>query len=252
MTTRRPRHTRVSVVLLIVNAAAWVMLLVNPGGILALAHCPAIGSGPLLVQSRMLLDMNPISSLMAGWILMLAAMMSPALIMPIRHVVERSFRRRRARSVTLFVAGYTAIWILAGGILMPVVLTLNLLAPGSYLPAIVLGVVAFVWQCSPMKQRCLNRGHNHTQLAAFGTAADFDALRFGITHGVWCAGSCWALMLFPMLLSEGHLLAMAVVTFLIISERLESPKPLMWRLRVRGKLMRILIAQTRIRLHGSL
>jgi predicted metal-binding membrane protein len=140
----------------------------------------------------------------------------------------------------------------AGGALIAAILMLNLLAPQSYLPAVGMGIMAFVWQCSPIKQRCLNRAHNHRELAAFGAAADLDALRFGIEHGVWCVGSCWALMQFPMALLEGHVAAMAAVTFLIISERLEPPRPLTWRLRLRGKLMRILIAQTRIRLHGLL
>ena len=101
-----------------------------------------------------------------------------------------------------------------------------------------------------MKQRCLNRNHNHRELAAFGLAADVDVLRFGLTHGVWCVGSCWALMLFPMLLSEGHLAAMAVVTFLMISERLEQPQQLRWRVSLRGRLMRAVVGQARIRLLG--
>ncbi|MBV9924023.1 MAG: DUF2182 domain-containing protein [Acidobacteria bacterium] len=200
----------------------------------------------------MLLAMNPVSSLAAGWALMLVAMMSPMLVTPIRHVLERSFKRRRARSVTLFVVGYAAVWMAAGGVLLGARLTSSLLMPRSYLPAVVAGVVAFVWQCAPVKQRCLNRGHRHRELAAFGAAADLDALRFGVTHGVWCVGSCWALMLFPMLLSQGHLAGMAAVTFLMVSERLEQPRPLGWRLRGAGKLTRIVAAQTRIRLHGLL
>jgi predicted metal-binding membrane protein len=198
----------------------------------------------------MLLAMNPVSSMTAGWALMLVAMMSPTLIAPVHHVIKRSFKRRRPRSVALFLFGYAAVWMAAGAVLVTATLMLNLLAPPSYLPVVGLGIVALVWQCSPMKQRCLNRGHNHSELAAFGFAADLDALRFGIIHAVWCVGSCWALMLLPMLLVEGHLTAMAAVTFLIISERLEHPRPLSWSLRFRGKLMRILIAQTRIRLHG--
>jgi predicted metal-binding membrane protein len=229
-----------------------MMLLVKPGSIMILSHCRPTDSGASLVSFQMLLAMNPPSSLAAGWALMLVAMMSPTLIGPIRHVRERSFKRRRARSVALFVVGYAVIWMAAGGVLVTAALMLELLAPGSYLPAAGVGIVALVWQCSPVKQCCLNRGHNHRELAAFGVAADLDALRFGITHGVWCAGSCWALMLFPMLLSEGHFAAMAVVGFLIVSERLEQPRALSWRPRLRGKLLRILIAQTRIRLHGLL
>jgi len=219
---------------------------------MTLAHCPVTDSGASLASFQMLLAMNPISSMMAGWALMLVAMMSPTLITPIRHVIERSFKRRRARSVTLFVVGYAAIWMAAGVVLLAAKLVLSLLAPQSYLPAIGMGIIVFVWQCSPIKQRCLNRGHNHSELAAFGIAADLDALRFGITHGAWCVGSCWALMLFPILLSQGHFAAMAVVTFVMTSERLEQPRPLSWRPRFPGKLMRIVVAQTRIRLHGLL
>ena len=114
---------------------------------------------------------------------MLVAMMSPTLISPIHHVRERSFKRWCARSVILFVFGYAAIWIAAGCVLIAAMLMLNLFAPQSYLPVIVVGIIAFVWQCTPIKQRCLNRSHNHSELAAFGIAADLDALRFGITHG---------------------------------------------------------------------
>jgi predicted metal-binding membrane protein len=243
-------QTRINILILLISAITWTMLLVNPGSIMTIAHCPVTDSGASLVSLQMMLAMNPLSSLLAGWALMLVAMMSPTLITPIRHIRQRSFKRRRARSVTLFVLGYAAIWMAAGVVLLAAVLMLNLLLPQSYLPALAVGLIAFVWQCSPVKQRCLNRHHNHRELAAFGSAADLDALRFGITHGVWCVVSCWALMLFPMLLSQGHFAAMAVVTYVMISERLEQPRPLSWRLRFPGKLMRILVAQSRIRLQS--
>ncbi|MFL6333255.1 MAG: DUF2182 domain-containing protein [Pyrinomonadaceae bacterium] len=229
------------------SAAAWVLLLANSGSS-TLAHCPVTDAGASPASFQMLLAMNPISSLAGGWALMLVAMMSPTLMSPIHHVRERSFKRRRARSVTLFVVGYAAIWMAAGGVLMAAMLMLNLLAPQSSLPAVATGVIALLWQCSPIKQRCLNRGHNHSELVAFGLATDLDALRFGMTHGIWCVGSCWALMLLPMLLRQGHFAAMAVVTFVMTSERLERPRPLSWRLRFTGKLMRIMVAQARIRL----
>ena len=250
MTISARERARVNIPILLISAIMWMMLLVNPGGIVTIAHCPVTDSGASPASFQMMLAMNPPSSLLAGWALMLAAMMSPTLIAPIRHVIERSFKRRRARSVTLFVIGYAAIWMAAGAVLLAAVLMLNLALPQSYLPAVGVAIIALVWQCSPIKQRCLNRGHNHSELAAFGIAADLDALRFGITHGVWCVGSCWALMLLPMLLLQGHFAAMAVVTFVIISERLEQPRPLSWRLRFPGKLMRIVVAQTRIRLQS--
>jgi hypothetical protein len=43
---------------------------------------------------------------------------------------------------------------------------------------------------------------------------------------------------------------MAVVTYVMTSERLEKPRPPGWRLRFPGKLIRIAVAQTRIRLQS--
>jgi len=198
----------------------------------------------------MLLAMNPPASVAAGWALMLVAMMSPVLIAPVCDIRVRSFKRRRARSIALFVAGYAAIWMALGGVLVAAGLAARMLAPQSCLPAACVSLIALVWQFSPVKQRCLNRCHAHAELAAFGAAADFAALRFGVSHGIWCGGSCWALMLLPMLLPRGHVVAMAMVAVLIFSERLEQPMPPCWRWRGLGKVKRILAAQMRIRLHA--
>jgi predicted metal-binding membrane protein len=177
-------------------------------------------------------------------------MMSPALILPIGHVRLRSFKRRRARAIMLFVAGYAAIWMAVGGVLLAVARAAKLLAPTSVLPAAGMILLAIVWQLSPVKQRCLNRCHAPTELAAFGVAADLDALRFGLSHGVWCAGSCWALMLSPMLLPGGHVAAMAFVAVLTFSERLEPPRLPRWHWRGLGTVSRIAVAQARIRLQA--
>src|SRR5262249_8142641 len=93
------------------------------------------------------------------------------------------------------------------------------------------GLIAFVWQASPIKQRCLNRCHSHRPLSAFGVAADRDALLMGLDHGRFCVGSCWAIMLFPMLLPEGHVAAIAAGTLLVFCERLDPARPPAWRLR---------------------
>lgn len=237
---------------LLISAAAWILLLVEPGNMLMLAHCPAMSYGamPVWASFQMLLATNPPASLAAGWVLMLVAMMTPVLISPVSHIRLRSFTYRRARSIALFVAGYAAIWMALGGVLPAIELAVRLFAPQSYLPAAGVVLIGLVWQFSPIKQRCLNRCHAHTELAAFGAAADFHVLRFGMIHGIWCAGSCWALMLFPMLLPRGHVVAMATVAGLIFSERLEQPMPPCWRRRGCGKAIRIVIAQARIRLHG--
>jgi predicted metal-binding membrane protein len=185
-----------------------------------------------------------------GWALMLVAMMAPLLTAPVRHVRDRSFARRRARAVALFVAGYGAIWSAAGAALLTVALAGRRSAPESSVPVALATLIALVWQFSPAKQSCLNRCHAHAELAAFAPAADLGALRFGLTHGIWCVGSCWALMLLPLLVSRGHLAAMAAVTLWILAERLERPMPPGWRWRGPGKAVRLVVAQSRLRLRA--
>jgi predicted metal-binding membrane protein len=234
--------------MLIVSAVTWVFLLADPGGAVMSTHDTVAHSGAMAPASlHTLLAMHPPASLAAGWVLMLIAMMSPVLISPVGYLRFRSFTYRRARAITLFVAAYAAIWIVLGGALVAVALAATLFAPQSSLPAVGAALIALAWQSSPIKQRCLNRCHAHPVLAAFGVAADIDAFRFGATHGIWCAGSCWALMLCPMLVPSGQNVAMVAAAVVVLSERLEGPRPACWRLRGLGKAMRIVAAQVRIR-----
>lgn len=251
--TYEPREfARVAKGVLWPSAIAWIVLLFRPGGMTVAAHCLAAESEAALSSKsfQMILAMNPPGSLLMGWAAMVVAMMSPVLIAPICHIRLRSFTDRRGRAVTLFLFVYVVFWMALGSILLAMRLATTVFLPQSYLPWAGVGLVAVVWQFSPIKQRCLNRCHAHGDLSAFGLAADFDALRFGMTHGIWCAGSCWALMLFPMLLPYGHVVAMAAVAIMIFSERLEEPRHPCWRWRGLGKAVRIVIAQARIRLHG--
>jgi predicted metal-binding membrane protein len=223
--------------LLLLTAGTWILLIVQPHGMAGHAHPHALNSAA-------------VQTLAAGWALMLVAMMAPLLIPSIQYVRQRSFKHRRARAVALFITGYGAGWMAAGVIVLAIEIAVKLLAPMSFLPAAGAALIAVVWQFSPIKQRALNRCHSHTELPAFGAAADLAMLRLGLTHGVWCVVSCWALMLFPMLLPWGRVAAMAFVAFLIFSERLDRPMPPSWRLRGLTSVKRMIVARARILLGG--
>lgn len=244
MTEQARSRGRVTNVIALATIFAWIGLLIDHGTSnmhsIALI-CSAAREGASLISFETLIAFNSISSLALGWLLMLAAMMLPTLTAPIFHVYERSFRNQRFRSLSMFVAGYSMIWMLVGLFMLAAQYALKAMFPSSYGPIVAVGLLAFVWQCSPLKQRCLNRNHNHAELIAFGVAADLSAFRFGVTHGLWCVGSCWALMFWPLLVSDGHLLAMFAVMIVMISERLEPPRPLRWRVRGLSKAVRIAI-----------
>ncbi len=251
MTPAVRERLQVRAPLLLISAAAWTLLVVEPGGMTMPVYCSAAPGAMPPASLDLLLALNPPASLAAGWALMLAAMMVPLLIAPVRHIRDRSFAQRRIRAIVLFVAMYGAIWMAAGVMLLAFALAVRLVVPGSSVPvALALAaMIALVWQLSPVKQRCLNRCHAQPALAAFGPAADIGALRFGLTHGIWCVGSCWVLMLLPMLVSGGHVAAMAAVALWLFAERLDSPMPPRWRFRVPGKAVRIAIAQAQMPLH---
>ncbi|WP_161964451.1 DUF2182 domain-containing protein [Mucilaginibacter endophyticus] len=230
------------------SATCWGLLLVKPA---AVKHCFVTGGELSRTSLEILLLTNPISPMLAGWGLMVLAMMLPKLIIPIQYTCERSFKNRRFRAASLFVLGYMGVWMVVGALMIGGILGLTLFMPGSYTPAIVVGIIAAIWQFSPVKQQCLNRGHNHKALAAFGRAADYDSVLFGFEHAVWCVGSNWVLMLFPVLLPGGNNFVMLAVTLLMLSEHMEAPRTPRWRINLSSKLIRILFAQTSIRLARS-
>jgi len=236
-------RVRVRNTVLAVASLAWLFLwmrsLWSPGLPHQHMHHPAAGAGAVSVAPAF------------DWILMFAAMMAPTLIPPIQFVRSNGLARRRARSTWLFVTGYTAVWVLAGVCMMLVVAALGSSRLPQSLPVGAFFLVALIWQCSPAKQACLNRCHKHKPLAAFGRAADVDALVFGADKGVWCVASCWAWMLLPMLLATWHLWAMMAVTILIFCERLESPAPARWQWRGLGRAYRIVSAWVRFRVRAS-
>jgi predicted metal-binding membrane protein len=235
---------------LLVSAAAWTVLLIEPSVISPISSC-FVSSAAAASSHRTLMPLMSPASVGVSWMLMLVAMMAPVLIQPVYHIRQRSFARRRGRSIASFLVGYAVIWIALGAVLVPTEMAAKSLAREEYLLIAGAILLALIWQFSPIKQRCLNGCHAHPSLAAFGTAADVDAFHFGITHGIWCAGSCWVLMFLPMVLVRGHLVAMAIVAVLIFSERLEPPRRPCWACRCVGKATHIVTAQVRLRLFAS-
>jgi predicted metal-binding membrane protein len=236
------------IVIFILSFICWGLLFFNPNNILGIKHCHVTLGGASNSSLKMLLEMNPISNMMIGWILMVLAMMLPKLIMPIEYIYARSLKGIRLFTSLTFVFGYVFSWTIVGFLMNLLTLGFNLFIPMSYIPAIAIGLVAIIWQFSPYKQHFLNLGHRHQTLSAFGITAFRDAFIFGIEHGIWCIGSGWALMLFPMLLPSGHNLAMLFVTFVMISEHMEHPKSPSWNLSFRLKLLNIIISQSKRRI----
>ena len=95
--------------------AAWLLLLCLPGNDLALCVAPRATpiDGALAGIAATFATFDP-QRFAAEWALMIVAMMFPLLVPMIAFVAARNFAARRERSVSLFVAGFAAVWIAAG------------------------------------------------------------------------------------------------------------------------------------------
>jgi predicted metal-binding membrane protein len=178
-------------VLVAVAAFAWV---------LTAARMRGMDAGPGT-------DLGALGWFSVTWLLMMAAMMLPA-VAPVAG-------RRGAR----FVGGYLASWTAAGVVAYllfeaPRSLDLGVLAwdrAGRYVAAGAI-LVAAVYQLSPAKAACLARCRD--------PRASAPGLRGGLRHGANCIGCCAGLMAALFALGVMSLTWMGVVAALIAAERL--------------------------------
>ena len=222
--------------LLAASLAGWIALVVLDRTLILPAICGGAWFAPPGIE--LTLAMTPPGMLALAWFAMWLAMMSPLLAVPIEHVRLRSLKRRRVRAIAIFVTGYGAVWFAAAPLLAALVYAIRLAAPATMVPAFLMALVmVLVWQAAPVKQTCLNRCHRLPRLSAFGLAADSDCLRYGVTTGVWCVGTCWGFMLLPLLAGSMHLPLMAALALVAFIERARLARPARWNFLALSSLM---------------
>jgi predicted metal-binding membrane protein len=221
--------------MLLASLAGWIGMVCAPAGDRSCCHG---GSASLTT-----LTARDAGTLAFDWATMLVAMMLPLMLAPVRHVRDRSLARRRARATALFLSSYFAVWMVAGAVLIPASLALR--SSGASTTLLIAGAfaIAAAWQFSPLKQACLNRLHAHAELPAFGGAADVGVIRFGVSHGVFCVGSCWALMALPMFGSSAPAASMLAVSLWVWGEALGGPAAATWSLRFPARALRLVFAR---------
>jgi predicted metal-binding membrane protein len=158
------------------------------------------------------------------WVVMTAAMMLPSSAPAVLRA-SRGQGAAPAATATGFVAGYGAVWLLAGlagyGCVQAVrsldVSALSWTSAGRYVAAAaVLG--AGLYQFTSVKRRWLERCTTPDRdLPRPGPAG---ALLAGARHGVCCVACCWTLMVALYALGIMSLTWMVVLTVLIAGERL--------------------------------
>jgi predicted metal-binding membrane protein len=184
--------------------------------------------------------------LWAMWAAMMAGMMLPT-ITPLLMLYARAVRHREHARPSLRIyamaAGYVLVWALfsvAATVLQRALAEASLLTmmmePASPRAAAVLLFVAGAYQLTPFKAACLRKCRSPiTELTARWKDGAAGAFQMGVSHGLYCLGCCWALML---LLFAGGVMNLAVILVLTAWVAIEKLAPFgIWTSRAGGALL---------------
>ncbi len=238
------RHA-VALAVLTAAAAAWGVLAFRHGGGHALVEVPSASSGQHLGDSHashgaaISSGAAPSSSAagaltvaLAGWALMVVAMMLPPAL-PLLETVRRLVSRRsRAVLLTLLAAvTFVGAWTLVGAVLIAAYFvvraqTHDVWAVGTDLAWVAGAVVAAagVYQFTPLKDWCL-RGCRSPRSFVLRhwqgrRSAPTELLAVTSAYAASCVGCCWALMLVCFAVGTAALPVMVVLTTVMAAERL--------------------------------
>lgn len=158
------------------------------------------------------------------WGLMMAAMMLPS-VAPFVGVYQASITGHRVPRLTALAAGYLLVWTAVGLVAFVVAGQFGDLAaerPGwAQVAAVLTFALVGLYQLTPLKFRCLSHcrspvGHLIHYLGFTGPARD---LRAGASHGWFCLGCCWALMLLMVAFGVMNVAAMVGLAVVIAIEK---------------------------------
>lgn len=152
----------------------------------------------------------------AGWTLMIVAMMLPSSLPLVLMFATLARRREDQRTlVGLLLLGYLATWSVFGAIVhagdLGLHAAVNQLAwLGSHawlISAVTLGA-AGLYQFSTLKYRCLEKCRSPLSFITEhwrGHSERGQAFVLGVHHGLFCVGCCWLLMLLMFAVGIGSL-----------------------------------------------
>jgi predicted metal-binding membrane protein len=179
-------------------------------------------------------DSKYFALLFAMWAVMMTGMMLPSaapMILLFAGVVRQSDLPRPAIRSYAFAAGYLVVWSLFAA--MAVVVQRLLVAGLALTPMMTLSsnraasavlALAGIYQLTTFKRTCLSLCQSPvTFIARHWRDGLVGALRMGMTHGMFCIGCCWALMLLLFAGGVMHLTTIGLLTIFVLIEKVLSP-----------------------------
>ncbi len=211
--------TRETALVLLLSAGAWAVTVALARGMAGMTGTMGLGLAAFLVV----------------WMLMMTAMMLPS-VAPAARLYARTVTGRRGARITGLVAGYLAVWALAGLPAYGLAWLAGWLTgqhPGAaHAVAVAVFAVCGIYQLSSLKDRCLARCRSPLALLLhYGSyRGRFRDLRVGAHHGGFCLGCCWSLMVILIAVGVMNVAAMVGLAALVLVEKAWIRGPVVGRL----------------------
>ncbi|MEW9585284.1 DUF2182 domain-containing protein [Paraburkholderia sp. DGU8] len=166
----------------------------------------------------------------AAWLLMIAAMMLPTAF-PIFDTFGRMTNtRENARTLmACLIGGYATAWALFGLVAHGFDAALHRVADQSpsllahgWLIGAAMVALAGVYQFSSLKHRCLDKCRSPLMFIIEhwrGRSARRESFLLGMSHGAFCIGCCWALMLLMFAVGTGSVGWMLALGAIMAAEK---------------------------------
>jgi predicted metal-binding membrane protein len=188
---------------------------------LGAAFCTAVPGGAWVI---------PVVLYAASWLLMSAAMMLPTTL-PLIRLFDRMIAGRRDGAIlhALLIAGYLLAW--SGFGIAAHILDWSLhrslsgwawLAERPWVPSAVVLALAGAFQFSSFKYHCLEKCRTPIGFITrhwHGPRPWREAVTLGLSHGLYCVGCCWLLMLLMFVVGTGNLGWMLLLGLIMATEK---------------------------------
>jgi predicted metal-binding membrane protein len=172
-----------------------------------------------------------IGSYIGIWITMMAAMMLPSvapMVLAFSRISQERSRRGRSYAPTwVFGAGYLLAWAGYGAAAYGVFRVVTAIDTGFLAwnrggPWIAGAAIAAagIYQLTPLKRVCLLHCRTPLHFILHGWKEGWSgALKMGLSHGAYCVGCCWGLMLILFAVGVMSLFWMGAVAAIIFAEK---------------------------------
>lgn len=218
--------------LTLITALAWVYLLYLARGMPGMSDMEMGMAMEMAGPQIQPWGMADLVLLIAMWVVMMVAMMTPSTAPMILTFAGISRRRREGLRpyvpTGVFVLGYLLVWagfsvlaalaqwgLHATALLSPMMMSTSPVLGGALL------IAAGIFQWTPLKHACLRRCRSPMGFILHEwREGTWGALVMGLRHGAYCVGCCWLLMGLLFVAGVMNLLWVAIIAGFVLVEKL--------------------------------